>query len=343
MHLELQKYLVPLLNAAILGTISDFEINQLVKIAQRYASIRLTQLIKKGKLSTEVVPHSIKVVALDCIAEIFKRDQNGNFVELSLYFSNEKSIHSVEPEITLINFRSLVFSKLTDGIFRLYREYDPITSKILRNIKLICKNESEVMLFERFGEIMISNAGEALNEHLPEYPFDELETALTINSIDSQSTKKILISILDNIKNNSCYRKYYPLTDVALLMKFIYLRNREFISDKTLNDSDLIFDDVKNIIKNSFDEFKIEMSDKYLVKKKIDEDSFLQYLNAIEKYLYSRFLLNNGNKLTYFEYLQEQNNELTYEKYRSFDRIKFEYMLKVAKSKVIANLKVAFN
>lgn len=66
------------------------------------------------------------MTALDCIAEMFERDEDGNFLELHLFFSTERDIEKCPGEVTLSDFRSLVYSKLNDGIFRLYREYDPV-------------------------------------------------------------------------------------------------------------------------------------------------------------------------------------------------------------------------
>jgi len=193
---RVEKYLIPLLRSALSGNINNFEINHLVKIAHQFAISRLSQLISSRKISFAIQPHTISSIALDCIAEIFERDENNNFIELINYFDGERSVATIPDEQIMIHFRILVFSKLKDGIFRIYREYDPVTSKILRNIKLIAKSSEQIIVHERFGDTFLSLGKIELDEHLPEYPYEELESIL-INRVHKKENIKILLLELD--------------------------------------------------------------------------------------------------------------------------------------------------
>ncbi len=335
------RFVIPLIKSAIDGKITPFEINQLVKSAHQFAAIRLTQLLKNQKITFDIYPHTINSVALDCIAEIFEMDEENRFLELMNYFSNERDPYKVSEEQTLINFRTLVFSKLNDGIFRIYHENDPITSKILRNIKLALKNSGSVKTFERLGETFIS-ASEKINFHLPPFPLQELESEilhLLHKRVNIKTALSEMCSLLDNKSN---YRNFISLLDAALILKSIYLKIDSVSPISFTIDTDLLEMDVKSIVENSIREINLLMEEKYLIKKKLTELEFSCYMKAINQLLTNTYIFNDGVETSYFECLKENMPSLTYDAYRKKHRIHFEYIAKLSKKRVTENLKDAF-
>lgn len=335
------KFIIPLIKSAINGKITPFEINQLVKIAHQFAAIRLTQLIRNQKITFDIYPHTINSVALDCIAEIFEMDEENRFPELMIYFSNEKDPYKVSEEQTLINFRALVFSKLNDGIFRIYRENDPVTSKIIRNIKLAIKKSGTIKTFERFGETFIS-ASDNIHFHLPIFPLQEIESELLHLFHKKVDIKTALYELCRLLDTNINYRNFISLLDAALMIKNIYLKIDSVSPVSFTIDTDLLDMDVKSIVEDSINEITLIMKEKYLFKKKLTDIEFTCYMRAISQLLANTYIFNNGVESSYFDYLKENLPDLTYDEYRKKHRIHFEYIAKLSKKRVTENLKDAF-
>lgn len=340
-NLNIIRFVVPLIKSAIDGKITPFEINQLVKSAHQFAAIRLTQLLKNQKITFDIYPHTINSVALDCIAEIFEMDDENRFPELMIYFSNERDPNKVTEEQTLINFRTLVFSKLNDGIFRIYHENDPITSKIIRNIKLALKNSGSVKTFERLGETFISSSA-PINFHLPPFPHQELESELIHLLHKRVNIKTTLSELCRLLEGNNLCRNFISLLDAALIIKSIYLKIDSVSPVSFTMDNDLLEMDVKKIVENSMVEINLLMKEKYLFKKKLTEIEFTSYMNAISQLLTNTYIFNDGVNSSYFDYLKENLPDLTYDEYRKKHRIQFEYIAKLSKKRVTENLKDAF-
>mgnify|MGYP005842649685 CR=1 FL=1 len=341
MNPNIIKFIIPLIKSAINGKLTPFEINQLVKFAHQFAAIRLTQLLKNQKITFDIYPHTINSVALDCIAEIFEMDEEDRFPELMIYFSNERDPYKVTEEQTLINFRTLVFSKLNDGIFRIYHENDPVTSKIIRNIKMSIKKSASIRTIERLGETFLS-ASEVINFHLPPFPHQELESEL-LHLLHKRVTIKTALSEMCRLlDNNSQYRNFISLLDAALILKSIYLKIDSVSPVSFTMDTDLLEMDIKSIVKNSIREINLLMEEKYLIKKKLADFEFNCYMKAISQLLTNTYIFNNGVELSYFDYLKENLPDLTYDEYRRKHRIQFEYIAKLSKKRVTENLKVAF-
>ncbi len=341
MNSNIIKFIIPLIKSAIDGKITPFEINQLVKSAHQFAAIRLTQLLRNQKITFDIYPHTINSVALDCIAEIFEMDEENRFPELMIYFSNERDPNKVTEEQTLINFRTLVFSKLNDGIFRIYHENDPITSKIIRNIKLALKNSGSVKTFERLGETFLSPSS-LINFHLPPFPLQELESELLHLLHKRVKIKTALSEMCILLDNNNQYRNFISLLDAALILKSIYLKIDSVSPVSFTMDADLMDMDVKKIVENSINEINLIMEEKYLIKKKLTDFEFTCYMKAICQLLTNTYIFNDGVELSYFDYIKETLPQLTYDEYRKKHRIQFEYIAKLSKKRVTENLKDAF-
>lgn len=338
---DITKFIIPLIKSAIEGKITPFEINRLVKFAHQFAIIRLTQLLKNQKITFDIYPHTINSVALDCIAEIFETDEENRFPELTIYFSNERDPYKVTEEQTLINFRTLVFSKLNDGIFRIYHENDPITSKILRNIKLAIKNSSSFKTFERFGQTFISGSF-TINFHLPPFPVHELESELMHLLHKKVNIKDALNELCRLLDGSNQYRNFISLLDTSLILKSIYLKTDSIQPVSFTIDADLTDMDIKTIVENSINEINKTIEKKYLIKKKLSDFEFSCYMNAIHQLLINKYILNNGTEFSHYDYLKVTLPKLTYEEYRNKHRIHFEYIVKLSKKIVTENLKDAF-
>jgi hypothetical protein len=199
-----------LLKSILSGKSTLSEINALIRIAFQFSFARLKQLANNGQININSFQISLEAASIDCIADMFKRNQNGEFVEIMDFFSEERSIELLTMEAAYQHFRSLVFTKLQDGIARLYWDSDPIYSKIIRNLKIHLRHSGTINKFEMFGEIYIYSCNEnEMNDNFPEFPLDEFESVLISQIREKDNIKNYLdialniLMIRKNIKNSS--------------------------------------------------------------------------------------------------------------------------------------------
>ncbi|MCK9210871.1 MAG: hypothetical protein M0P61_08565 [Ignavibacteriaceae bacterium] len=336
-------YLVPSLKAMLNGKAGQLEINLVIKFAHQFAVTRLAQLVKNRKVYLDIYPHNLNTIALDCIAELFERDEKNNFVEL-IHFYEGKRIKDLSDEEIISYFRNLIFSKIHDSIYRIYNERDPVLGKILRNVKLIVKKEETINKFQRFGITFLSLCNEdERNYQFPEYPIEELQSEVTLLLKGNENIKKIFLSTMQVINNTISYRKFFSLLDIAIVIKRILFNLRINVDEFFRLDDALIETDLEKIVRNALIEVRSTLKDKYGEKEKTTTKYLESYISAVEELMTNIFIRNDGLEMSNFDCLANQIPNLEYEEYRRTHRNQFEYMVRVSKDIVIDKLKVLMN
>lgn len=330
-------HLLPLL---LTGEASHSQINEMVRIAHHFAVIRLKQLIGSGKLHLQSFPLTVESIAFDCIADIFERDAEGTFIELLHYFSDDRHPQNVSSDSLMIYFRSLVFTKLNDGIFRLYRENDPVFSKILRNIKNALDKSPDIVTEDRFGIVFLHfSEEEKLNAHLPDYPLEELEGELTGVFKNGDSSKIFLEKLKHIICSQSDYRRMISLFDCALLLKRASAFHKVPLDDIFSNDDSMLGQDIQSIVVKTLQNIQRDLTKRYVLSGKFTAEQFKFYFCAIEEMILDTYVQSDGSEKSYDQYLQQFIAGLSYNDYRAHHRVHFEYMVKLAKKAVKEQLK----
>jgi len=90
-------------------------------------------------------------MAIDCVAGLFMRNENNEFVQLKRYFephlAKEPKPDNVE---LLILLRRLVIKKTKQELSRIFKERDPEGAKIIRNIRVAVKNADDLGTFRQW-------------------------------------------------------------------------------------------------------------------------------------------------------------------------------------------------
>lgn len=332
--------ILPLLRSAVKGGITESDLNRLVKTAYRYAIVRLQQLINSRRLHLSTFGLSLEAVAFDCIAELFRRNETGRFIELEAYFSDERSLESLGTESAKHYFRRLVFAKLQDGLYRLYREHDPVLGRIIRNIKVEIRRNRAIVVHERLGEVYLSTCAEdSRYDHLPEFPLDELQAAVSRGLPQRKNTRDYLSRIFLALNGQEKYRRFYSLTGLAIIIKRMMLEEHIPLDEFLSIDESLLQHDVKSIVVETSAEMYHDLYDSYVIAGKIDKELFDQYWKAIEHMLHDLFVSSDGEDLSHPEYLMKYLRGLNKEEYRRTHRTYFEYMARTAVQRVRERLK----
>lgn len=329
-----------LLAKLVSGTASEPEINAVVRIAFTFASQRLRQLLKSKKLHLHSFSISTEGLAFDCIAELFQRDEDGQFVELTDYFSGGRELETLDEEETTQQLRILVFSKVNQGLFRPYRENDPVLARLIRNIKLAVKAEPSFKQLDLLGQVYIFTCPEhERNDHLPEYPLEEMEREL-IPRLDPGSRIPHNVSLLlDVLNNQDGYRRFYSIIDIAVVLKRALAR-LESVDDQVVHfDDDLLRTEINQVLTESCRVMRERLYCKYVLTQKLTDEMFGKYWLALEKMVYSIFVLNDGSEASHPELLKQYFEHLDTKTYRLVHRTHFEYMARVVRNYVKAQLR----
>lgn len=270
--LKIREYIT----AVSKDTINHSQLTELVKVSRliiqsyiyyyRFSALKLLDY------------HGITLsdLALDCIAEAFRRNQEDK------YFLIKKFICSLKEDIKEINetnlfraYKSFLIKIASIQLSRLYSQYDPIGAKIVRNIKdaineaALQKSEKFILKKELSGDILIvkeCSSSEAVNG----FPIERLEAEFSMDG------KKLnVVNMIDQLykvlSEQTEYRKSVLLGDVVSLFKKYY--GALYDNDFEINE-DLLLSGIKT---DGFEEVEIVLL-KQKVENFIKEKIFLDYL-----------------------------------------------------------------
>lgn len=336
-HAKLSKGLRESILAVIAGSYSAGELNRLIAVSHALAG---------SFLSSKSTHHSLRSMygltssdlAFDCIADLFAQDSNGQYVQLHAYFAG-LSLMTANDEEILAHLRRLVFSKVNQGIFRLYSEADPSLAKILRNIKLAIQSLKNFEEVERFGEpCIMPGLCDALIEK-PAFEREELETRFFQMS-DGDELIPELLSKLSLCLREQCERcRILPLVGVGLLFRSVYAKKELPQSDAEIADDLLLTKDAAAIIRKACEDVKLQMKGRYAGSEKVKAELFDLYIRVIQDEVCERFLGNDNSASSLFEGLQHRLPGLTKEEYSRNHRNRVEYLLKLVHRKAVKELK----
>jgi hypothetical protein len=91
-------------------------------------------------------------LAIDCVAGLFMRNDNNEFIQLRRYFGPylDSTLSPNDVEL-LIMLRRLVIKKTKQELSRIFKERDPEGAKIIRNIRVAVKNATDLATFREMG------------------------------------------------------------------------------------------------------------------------------------------------------------------------------------------------
>jgi len=336
---ELEFSLKDLLLRGITGDYTHAELSELFRLC--YAIAR--QCVRR-KMFTSKLQHtglSEGDIVLDCIAELFRRDEQNVLVEFAKYFNYQNiRIEDEAEEMLLVHIRRLTFTVVSDNLFRIYNEADPGLGKILRNIKIAVEKSACFHMEKHFDEqYLVVEEADPLR-HRPSISDEELTGELTQAIREGDEVPQILERLADALSTQDTYQRKVGLMSLALAMKaaFKHLEESPRI-EATAVEAQLETDDVQTIIRETCDALCAEMKPRYLARGKLDGKTFENYFEAINDMLNGEFLESQNEKKTYYELLRGCIPGLTKSDYRENHRTVFEYLAKLSKRRAREKLK----
>jgi hypothetical protein len=315
-------------------------VRQFVQLCHTIARIYIHQKIKGQRLAPYFFSITTDDLALDCIAGLFERNDRGEFVRIKNYFKSPR-IGEVSEEMLLIKTRRLVFTAVNDELFRLYKIEDPSLANIIRCIKSALKHIPDLFAERIGGEVWLYVEGDNDNhEDLPVMPHELILLRLNERFSSMQSNRDIIREFTEILKRQHHYRKRYPLTGLAYLVRSMYMSQAETRLDNTVYSDSLIDgEDLRALIKSSSRLVKTRMEDRYVMGKKVPSDVYAGFFPAIEDILEAQYVQNDGFDRSFPEYVEIHNPDLTAATYNERFRKYFEYLVKLSREELIKKIK----
>lgn len=324
------------LRAILDGTYTPLDVREFVQLCYVLALPLIRSKVHHGKLNLEILGLAESDIVYDSVADLFRRDSAGNFVQVKTFFVNQGiDILTCEPDDAVLALRRLVFGKVHQAIVRLHSEADPTLGKILRNVMLELERNQ---LFEhqtRFGEVclVVSAADPCL--HRPpipsEYVRHQFSQIVSIRDSIPMMVEKLRRVLLEQEE----FQRVVPFLTAGLLFKEAYALGAEAEeAEECAVERQTVIDDVCRVADLVCQKLELSSRQTYVGKGKRSEDVFEKYMSVVKEILLSEFGDHASNGIPYYERLLVLMPGLTKAAYIRQHRAVLEYLAKRAKNQM---------
>lgn len=319
-------------------TISVQDLTSFVDFCHSLAVVAVRHRIPLRMMQDRVGLWTDADIAIDCIADLFRRDGAGVVVQIKAYFEGIPWRDMPDEEL-LTHIRRLVFSRVNQGLFRILSESDPSLGKILRNIKLAVQALNNYVLIERFGKACLHPASCPTLEHLPVLSREDLHSALGRIANGSENIPTLLARFSLFLREQEECSRIVPFVTLGLAFRDLYDGGKELPDQSASMDHLFEEEDAVAIVRASCRSVHREMIGRYVEKDKIDQVLYDRYFAVIEKNLIHRYVVADGEKVSLFQTLKEHDPDLSGADYVRHHRSRVEYLARLTDRRVRQALK----
>jgi hypothetical protein len=311
-----------------------------VDLALRIASIHLLKRINAGTINPSFFGLTPGDLALDCLAPLFARDAHGRFTHIESYYT---SLHwETLPDADLLACtRRLVYSTVHQQLVRLYRDHDPSLEKIIRNLRNALRGHAALQEERRGGELWIRSTHETPDHRLlPEMPWVFLEGELTGYLHDRTPLRAIVQHLAGILAAQTVYRRSFPLTSLALILRMAYSRFEQEPADEGVFEETMLRpDEAEELIGEALETVEAEKRRTYVEKGKVTALTYSAYFAAIRSILRAEFVENDGMDRSFHAQLQSILPGLSMDEYKEHHRCHLEYLAKLARERLLERIR----
>jgi len=270
-------------------------------------------------------------LAYDCIGELFARDSAGTLIHFKTYFSSF-DLFTFSDEQYVLHFRRLVSSAVNQNLFRIYSDVDHALGKIIRNIKLSVIAHKTFEEVDRFDTPCLVPVQCDRLEHLPALGQDELLTML-LPAIRGREFVPELLSIASrSLREQKEFSRIVPVVMLALVFRTIYVVKNELPPRSTNDEAARL--EIKDLVQRITEQVQRSFASRFAG----DDHLFCHYFDAIREILLARIDHQSGSAESLFEGLLKRMPTLTKEEYRDAHRTRLEYVYKMCRESLAAEL-----
>ena len=347
--MESGKFLILIRNICS-GNFSPSELVEFVDISQK---ISISYLKYQEILGKNIRPknaeglNDLEDVAIDCIAGLFMRNNDGEFVQLIRYFSPTfESTEKVDEKVLIMMLRRLIVKKTKQELSRIFRERDPEGAKIIRNIRVAIRNCDHFKSFKEMGREFVYIQITAEEDTDLRHDLNEISQNVLYNKFLEQysptdSVSLMMKKMLTIVANEVESQNFLPIDLIANIIRDVtYQQFREEISNDIDTSSpfqDIQIKEINEVNKTIIEYIQKKIENQYLKKDKITREKAGIYFKAINDFVQD--LTHAKECESNFRYLKRYIPGLTQQIYRDDERSIFEYLVKVTKKSLRKKLK----
>lgn len=290
---------------------------------------------RQGRLQPDIFGLTADDLALDCIADLFQRDEAGRFVRLDAYLQEIRWYDLSEEQLRQA-FRRLVYSHVKESLFRRYHEADPHLARIIRNIKNAVKGAADLTLVRRGSELWLvaSNLG-ASPWSSAIIPTEILEAYLLSEMSGADDLPTICGAFARFLDDNPYECQALPLTMFAQIVRSAYSRMGDALAHSTM-EVELLEREIEAAIDMACRSVHSRMKPAYVERGKVTLATLDLYMEAVRSVLTSHFLAGDADQISYFDALCVcSHGTITKKEYRLTHRNIFEYLVKMTRTEVV--------
>jgi hypothetical protein len=336
------------------GQYHQSELAEFINLAQKISLSYLKYQEMLGKRISGDRPESdleLEDLALDCIAELFSRDEQQQFYQLKRYYETKFAEQPVDDAEALILTRRLVVRKTKQELSRIFRERDPEGAKIVRNIKVAIRSAEKLHTFHDMGRefVFYSNGcnlkteetevelnrslSSYLRKQLPPIPDELLSRHFQDIYQPADPVSAVIRKLLQDLHDLEGYQNYISidlLVKMVRHIKFDAFRESMLVQDQVPTPSDhLESKEMESYIDIVMKTMWSRMDSQYLRTRKLAPSKAQIYHRALRDVLFD--LLQKKDNSSYYRNLKYYLPDLTQKGYRQQERSIFEYLAKLAK------------
>jgi hypothetical protein len=324
------------LRSILTDTYSHDQLHDVVALAHAFALMLVRNKFSSGKVSFTIAHLDLHDIAYDCIAELFRRDDEEALVQFKTYFSGLE-VDKLSDAQLVDHLRRLVFSKVEQGMFRIYAEHDASLAKILRNMKLAIHSVNNFVVIERFGEMYIIPSSVDPNFRLPVMPAEYLQQLMFETIAKNDRIPDILSKLSLRLTKESQFARAVPLVGTAIAVRIVLSEEVAMVVESRMAQVEI--GDMETMIIRVLNRIKDKHRETYVKKNKLTPKEYELIFRVVHKNLTSIIIDNDGEDASLYDYLASEMQKLSKPLYRKRYKAVVEYILLLAKKELGKDLK----
>ena len=300
----------------------------------------LRRRARVGRLDAEMFGVSVDDLALDCVAELFRRDDAGAYVQLRSYFNGIAWQRDDDAAVEMA-VRRIVFSAVNEGLFRRYREWDPSLGRLIRTFKRHIKR-SDVLELQRSRSVLVVSLRDAGAEALarPLMPSEVLEGHLHHATGGTPTPADLLDALAGVLQANDHYAPMVMLTDLALVVRSVFTRLNAVEGDDTVHEDRAYEEkDLAEIVRGHIDhcmgDVRENMETFYVERRGIAPSLYAAYFSAVRDTLVGQYVDADAPRDSLRVALSRYTGEIASVDYRREHQAVLEYLVKLTQTRLL--------
>jgi hypothetical protein len=304
-------------------------VKDLVAFCHTMATAYVRAKVARGTFQPSRIGMSPRDFALDAVADLFRMDRDNR---LDLFRSLlPLCSEPVDPLALHHQIRRIVFGAVNQHIFRSFHLSDPALARLIRNIKETVATMKNCQSIRWQESLFIAPRVPDLLMDQPLFSEELLQIEFGNRASRSFSLREHLNCIAAILQEQSTYRRIYPLTGIALLVRSMLTDSRkEDVSispwENAISESE-VADSVDKVV----EEISRTLFGSYRAAGKMEAWEIDAYKGALRDVLRMTYVHGDGNGTSFFTIFSKHLGHCGKHEYMESHRARFEYAVKLAK------------